>query len=140
MNTMNLRKMSYADALLSDEANNCGVYIVYEGNNIIYIGKASGQTLKRRLSEHVSYDNEYNSLTRKMSVFKNIPLSNIEKIFEYIIKNLKFSLIPYNVHNYKRGQYFYDHDEKEKIIAKERDLIETFTPILNKRGNTKIKK
>jgi len=131
LNISNYKKMSYSEALLSREARNCGIYIVFEADEIIYIGKASGVTLKRRLAEHVSYDNQFNTLTKKIGKRYNMPLMNCEEIFEYILETLQFVLIPFPVHSYNENGYNYNEELKKEIIASERDLIIKYKPQLN---------
>jgi GIY-YIG catalytic domain len=132
------KRMSYSEALLSKEALNCGIYIVLFENNPIYIGKASSVTLKRRLGEHVSFDNQYNTLVKKVSLFQNKPLRHIEQIIEIITKDYKFILIPYLVHCYnENSEYKFDKDMSNKIKVKEKILISEFNPLYNKRSKRK---
>lgn len=133
LNISNYKKMSYNEALTSIEARNCGIYIVFEADEIIYVGKASGVTLKRRLAEHVSYDNQFNTLTKKIGRRYNMPLTNCEEIFEYIAETLQFVLIPFPVHSYNDNGYSYNVELRNSIISSERDLITKYKPLLNTR-------
>lgn len=131
LNIANYKKMSYNEALLSKEARNCGIYIVFEADEIVFIGKASGETLKRILAEHVSYDNQFNTLTKKIGKRYNMPLTNCEEIFEYILETLQFVLIPFPVHSYDDNGYNFNEGQKKKIIDYECELIVKYKPQLN---------
>ena len=134
-----LLRMSYAEALLCSEARNCGLYFIFEGEQLLYVGKASSITLKRRLAEHVTYDNQFNTLTKKIADYLKLPLVNTEVIFEFIVKELKFALISYQVHGYKgESDYYFDHLTKEEIQKEEKELIIYYKPPLNNRKKMKL--
>jgi len=126
-------KTAYKEALLSKEARNCGIYIVLDGDSPLYIGKASGQTIKRRLAEHTSHDNQFNSLAKKVSRLRNIPLDELDNAIDYIEENYSVILLPMPMHTYSGGKYFFDKEQKRaEINAKEKELIEKYKPLLNK--------
>ncbi len=128
-------KIPFKDALLSKEARNCGVYLVFEGENLLYIGKASGQTFKRRLAEHTSMDNQFNTLAKKVAKGLGLSLDKIDVAIEYIEKHFKVILIPFPMHSYDSGIYSFDKNKKRQEINElERELIEDHNPPLNKRG------
>lgn len=134
INVSGYKRMKYNEALISKEARNCGLYLVYQCDEILYVGKASSITLKRRISEHLTYDNAFNTLTRKASVYNQIPLNNTEAIFSYIIDELEFVLIPFVVHGYKQnGDYGFCVETSARIKEEERKLIKHYDPPLNKR-------
>jgi hypothetical protein len=130
-----LEKMTYGEALLCNEVRNCGLYFVYYKDKLLYIGKVSSETLKRRLAEHVSYDNGFNLLTRKISKYKKMPLAKTEDIFRFIIDELRFSVYPVKVHKYKRnGDPFFVKESSDKIKELEKELVKKYHPPLNKRN------
>lgn len=127
-------KMTYKEALLSKEARNCGIYIIYEEDTPVYIGKVSGQTLKRRLAEHTSKDNQFNGLAKKVARLRKIPLDELDSAIDYIEENYSVVLLPMPMHLYNSGNYFFDKEQKRADInAKERELINEYKPSLNKR-------
>jgi len=139
-NILNNSQIPYNDALLSKDARNCGVYLIFEDDSLLYVGKASGQTLKRRLAEHASHDNQFNSLSKKIAKMKGISFERLDDAIDYIEKHLKVILLPFPMHSYKDGEYTFDINRKrEEINILERKLIREFDPPLNKRMRFKAK-
>jgi predicted GIY-YIG superfamily endonuclease len=132
---LNYPKIPFKDALLSKEARNCGVYLIYEGENLLYIGKASGQTFKRRLAEHTSLDNQFNTLAKKVVKSLGLSLDKIDVAIDYIEKHFKVMLIPVPMHSYDNDEYSFNKSNKRQEINElEQELIRDFNPPLNKRG------
>lgn len=129
-----LDKKSIGDLLFAKELRNCGLYFIFDKDELIYIGKASSITLQRRLGEHVSADNAFNSLLKKMSHYIDVPLFEQDKIFDFINKELKFSVVSYNVHYYDNdNMYHFDKELSNEIKVNETILIKKYDPILNGR-------
>ena len=129
-----LQKMTYAEALLSNEALNCGLYFVFLNEELLYIGKASSITLKRRLGEHLTFDNGFNTLVKKVSVSLKTPMSNTDQIIDFIKRNFKFSMVSYRVHSYdSQDNYHNDEALRREIASKEKELITKYHPHFNKR-------
>ena len=92
-----------------------GVYFIYEGKTLIYVGQASD--LRRRLKQHLRGPRRISAFRRKIEVFRGF---QTEKDITQYVSNLKFRYKTFNC-------------SRDELLKIERSSIEKLRPEFNGR-------